>query len=75
MNIYPIDQYQNAIPRAMLPHELEKVQLHKRFMLMTQDSIGHLKMLCMSVLLLGSGMEFEWKCCSSLLSIEKTLSV
>ena len=44
-------------------------------MLMTQDSIGHLKTLCMNVLLLSGGMESEWKSCTSLLSVKKTLSV
>ena len=39
----------NATPRAMLLHELKKVQLQERFMLMTHDSIGRLKMLCMSI--------------------------
>ena len=32
MSVYPIDQYQNAIPRAMRLHELN-----------SQDSIGHMK--------------------------------
>ena len=36
----------------------KKVQLQERFMLMTQDSIGHLKMF----VLLSSGVESEWKC-------------
>ena len=31
-------------------HELEKVQLQERVMLMTQDSIGRLKTLFMSIL-------------------------
>ena len=73
MSVYLIDQYQNAILRAMPLHELQQVQL-ERFMLMTHDSIGHLKTLCMSVLLLSGGIESEWKGCSSPLSIEKTLS-
>ena len=34
MSIYPIDQYQNPIARAMLLHELKKVQLQEHFMLM-----------------------------------------
>ena len=38
---------------------------------MTQDSIGHLKTLCMHILWLSGGVESEWKHCSSLLSIEK----
>ena len=72
---YPIDQYQNSIPRAMPLSELKKVQLKELFMLMIQDSIGCLKTLCMSVLSLSGGMESEWKCCSSPLSLEKTFSI
>ena len=53
--------------------ELKKVQLQEHFTLMTQDSIGHLKTLCMSVLSLSSGVEFEWKHYGSLHSIKKTL--
>ena len=68
MSIYPIDRYQNAIPRVMPLNEL----LQEHIMLMTHDSIGHLKMLCMSILSLSGGIEFEWKHCSSLLSVEKT---
>ena len=40
MSVYPLDQYQNAIPaipRAMPLHKLNKVQLQDRFM--AQDSI------------------------------------
>ena len=40
-------------------------------MLMTHDSIGHLKKLCVSVLWLSGGMESEWKRFSSLLSVDK----
>ena len=50
-----------AIPRAMPLHELKKVQLQERFMLMTHDSTGNLKTLCMSVLSLSGGVESEWK--------------
>ena len=50
MSIYPIDQYPNAIPGVILLHKLEKVQLQKHFTLMTHDYIGHLQLLCMSVL-------------------------
>ena len=46
----------------------------RAFMLMTQDSIGHLKTLCMNILLLSGGVESKWKYCSSLLSVEKMLS-
>ena len=38
---------------------------------MTQDSIGCLKTLCMSVLMLSGGVESEWKSCRSPLSIKK----
>ena len=54
-------------------HELKQVQLQDHFTLMTHDSISHLKTLCMSIFLLSGSAEFEWKCCSSLLSIEKPL--
>ena len=74
MSIYLIDQYQNAIPRAMSLHELKKVQLQELFKLMTHDLIGHLNTPCMSVLSLSDGVESEWKCCSSLLNIEKMLA-
>ena len=67
---HPIEGYQNAITRAMTLHELKK-----SFMLMTQDSVGRLKTLCVSVLSLSGGMESEWKRWSSSLSTEKTLSV
>ena len=59
MSVYLIDRYQNAIPRAMPFHE---------FTLVTHDSIGHLKTLCMRVLSVSGGVESEWKHCSSLLS-------
>ena len=58
-SVLPIDQYQNATSRAISPHELKKVQLQEHFMLMTQDSIGHLKMLCMSILSLAVALESE----------------
>ena len=48
--VLPIDRYQNATSRAISQHELKKVQLQERYMLVIQDSIGHLKTLCMSVL-------------------------
>ena len=57
MSVSPIDQYQNATPRAISQHKLKKVQLQKRFTLLTQDSIGHLKTLCMSVLSLAVAFE------------------
>ena len=43
-------------------------------MLMTQDSIGHLEMLCMSILSLAMAFEPEWKGYSSLQSDKKTLA-
>ena len=83
MRVYPIDWYQNAIPRAMPLQEFKRVQLQERFTLMSHDSIDHLKTLCMSILsllcnsilLLSGRVECEWKRCSSLLSVEKTLSI
>ena len=54
MSVYPIDRYQNPIARVMSLLDL-KVQLQKRFRLMAHDSIGHLKMLFISVLSLHSG--------------------
>ena len=50
MSVYPIDRYQNNIPGVMPLLELKKVQLQERFLLMTHDSIDHIKTLCMSVL-------------------------
>ena len=43
MSVYSIDQYQNAVPKAMLLYELKKILLQERFTLMTYDSIGLLK--------------------------------
>ena len=54
-----IDRYQNATSKAISLHELKKVQLQERYTLMTQYSIGHLKTLCMSVLLLVVALESE----------------
>ena len=70
-SILPIDRYQNATPRAISLHELKKVQLHEHFTLVTQDSIGHLKTLCMSVISLAVAFESECKPCSSLQSNKK----
>ena len=56
-------------------HELKKVQLQERYTLVTQDSIGHLKTLCMSVLSLVVALESEWKRYSSSQSDEKNASV
>ena len=42
--------------------------------LMTHDSIGHLKTLCMSVLSLFVVFESEWKCYSTSESDKKTLA-
>ena len=49
ISVYPIDPYQNSILRAMLFNELKNVQLQECFTLMTHDSIGCLKTLCMSI--------------------------
>ena len=38
MSVYPIDQYQNVIPRVMPFHELKQAT-SERFMLMTHESI------------------------------------
>ena len=69
----PIDWYQNTTPRAILLHELKQVQLQECFTLLTHDSIGHLKTLCMSTLSLAVAFESEWKCYSSSQSNKKTL--
>ena len=58
-SVLPIDQYQNATPRAISLHELKKVKLQERFTLVPQDPIGHLKTLCMSVLSLAVAFESE----------------
>ena len=71
---YPIDRYQNATSRAISLHELKKVQLQERYTLVTQDSIGHLKTLCMSVLSLAVAFESKWKRYSSLQSDKKMLA-
>ena len=72
MSVYPLDWYQNPIPRAMPLHELKKVQLQEHFTLMTHDSVDHLKILCVSVLSLSGGIESEWKATAHrALSIEK----
>ena len=68
----PIDWYQNATSKAISLHELKKVELQERYTRVTQDSIGHLKTLCMSVLSLAVALESEWKHYSSLQSDEKT---
>ena len=54
-----MDRYQNATSKAIPLHELKKVQLQERYTLVTQDSIGHLKTLCMSVLSLVVALESE----------------
>ena len=58
-SILPIDRYQNATSKAISLHELKNVQLQERYMLVTQDSIGHLKTLRMSVLSLVVALESE----------------
>ena len=60
-SVLPIDWYQNATSKAISLHELKKVQLQEWYTLLTQDSIGHLKTLCMSVLSLVMALESEWK--------------
>ena len=47
----------------------------KNFSCSWHDSVGHVKTLCMSILLLSGCVESEWKHCSSLLTVEKTLSI
>ena len=69
-----MDRYQNATLRAISLHELKKVQLQEHFTLVTQDSIGHLKTLCMSGLSLAVAFESEWKRYSSSQSDKKTLA-
>ena len=72
MSEYLIDQHQNAIPRAMLIHELKKVHLQEHtFHAHDTGFIGRLKMLCMDVSSPRSSVESEWKRCSSPLSVEK----
>ena len=64
MKVYPIDRYQNAIPKAMPLHDLKKKSSIARaqFILMTHDSTGHLKTLWMTILsLIGGIIESEWK--------------
>ena len=58
-SILPIDRYQNATSKAISLYELKKVQLQERYTRLTQDSIGHLKTLCMSVLSLVVALESE----------------
>ena len=71
-SVLPIDQYQNATSNAISLHELKKVHLQERYTpVLTQDSIGHLKTLCMSVLSLTVAFESEWKCYSSSQSDKK----
>ena len=52
----------------------KKFQLQEQYTLVTQDSICHLKTLCMSVLSLVLALESEWKCNSSSQSDKKTLA-
>ena len=73
-SVLPIDRYQNATSKAISLGELKKVQLQERYTLLTQDSIGHLKTLCMSVLSLVVALESEWKRDSSSQSNKKTLA-
>ena len=69
MSIYPIDQYQNAIPRAM------PLQVLKKSSTSRAHGIGFYRSSkIMSVLLLSGGVEYEWKCYSSWHSVEKMLA-
>ena len=74
-SVLPIDRYQDATSKAISLHELSKVQLQERYTLVTQDSIGHLKTLCMSVLSLAVALESEWKGYSSSQSDKTNASV
>ena len=73
-SVLPIDRYQNATSKAISLRVLKKVQLQERYTLLTQDSIGHLKTICMSVLSLVVALESEWKRDSSSQSDKKTLA-
>ena len=53
---------------------VEKSSTSRTFHLVTQDSIGHLKTLCMSVISLAVAFESDWKCYSSLQSDKKMLA-
>ena len=68
-----MDRYKNATQKALLLHELKKVQLQERFTLVKQDRIGHLKMLCMSILWLNDGVASEWKMLQLIASVEKNV--
>ena len=58
MSGYLIDWLQNTTPRGALLHELKKsLTFQDCFTLVTQDSIGHLQTLCLSVLLLSDSIE------------------
>ena len=74
-SVLPIDRYQKATSKAISQHQLKKVQLQERYTLLTQDSIGHLKTLCMSVLSLVVAMESEWQRDNSSQSDKKNASV
>ena len=52
----------------------KKVQLQEWYTLLTQDSIGHLETLCMSVLSLVVAMESDWKRDSSSQSDKKMVA-
>ena len=71
MSVYLIDQYQNAIQNSGATPKVKRVQLQEPFTLMTYDSIGRLKTLCMSILSLSGGVESELKRCSSPFSVKK----
>ena len=73
-SVVPIDRYQNATSKAISLRELKKVKLQEQYTLVTHDSIGHLKTLCMSVLSLVVALESEWKRYNSSQSNKKTLA-
>ena len=56
-------------------YDLRIVQVQEHFTLMTLDSTGHLKTLCLSILSLSGGMESEWKHSGSPLGLEKNATV
>ena len=71
-NVYPIDQHQNATSRATLLYKLKKSSTSRGFHAFDTGFYWSSKNAPrMRVLQLSSGVESEWKCCSSLLSVGK----
>ena len=58
-------------PKSDIATRIEKFQPQECFTLMTQDSVGHLKTLCMSILSPAVAFEPEWIRYTSLHSVEK----